>query len=403
LRDDAGRVVGVVAIGYDVTQEVLLRQAAQDANRAKDEFLAMLGHELRNPLSPIVTALQLLRLRDGERRELSIIDRQVGHLVRLVDDLLDISRITRGKVELRKRRLELVDPVLRGLEMAGPLIEQRRQRIDCRVEPEGLPVLGDPDRLAQIVSNLVTNACKYSEPGSRVTLIGERRAGRVALRVVDEGIGLPVEMLDRVFDLFVQQPQAIDRSKGGLGLGLAIVRSLVALHGGRVEAKSPGPGLGSEFIVELPVAPEAQNPEGGGDDDDDPGAAVRPRRRPPVSRGATRILVIDDNQDAAESIAELLGELGHEVAVAHDGPSALQRARQMKPNVCLVDIGLPVMDGYELAQRLRASGDLAPGARLIALTGYGRDADQRRSQEAGFDKHVVKPVRLDTLSKVLGN
>ncbi len=399
LRDDTGQVVGVVAVGHDVTQEVTLRHAAHAANRAKDEFLAMLGHELRNPLSPIVTALQLLRMRGIDLRELSIIDRQVGHLIRLVDDLLDISRITRGKIELRKGRLELVQPVLRGLEMAGPLIEQRRQQIDFRVPPEGLPVIADPDRLAQIVSNLVTNACKYSEPGSRVTLLGERRDDRVVLRVIDQGIGLPPEMLDRIFDLFVQEPQAIDRSKGGLGLGLAIVRSLVGLHGGTVYAKSAGPGRGSELVVELPLAAE----EGTAPDE---GAADLPRtpeRTPAPSPAAARVLVIDDNQDAAESIAELLGELGHQVVVAHDATSALRLASQLKPNVCLVDIGLPGMDGYELARRLRASGDLAPGARLVALTGYGRDPDRRRSLEAGFDKHVVKPVSLETLSKVVLN
>jgi CheY-like chemotaxis protein len=338
-------------------------------------------------------------MRGIDLRELSIIDRQVGHLIRLVDDLLDISRITRGKIELRKGRLELAQPVLRGLEMAAPLIEQRRQQIDFRVPPEGLPVIGDPDRLAQIVSNLVTNACKYSEPGSRVTLFGERRDERVVLRVFDQGIGLPPEMLDRIFDLFVQEPQAIDRSKGGLGLGLAIVRSLVGLHGGTVYGKSAGPGRGSELVVELPLAPE----EGIMPDE----SAVEPprtrERTPGPAPLAARVLVIDDNQDAAESIAELLGELGHQVVVAHDATSALRLARQLKPNVCLVDIGLPGMDGYELARQLRASGDLAAGARLVALTGYGRDPDRRLSFEAGFDNHVVKPVSLETLSQVMLN
>lgn len=395
LRDDSGAIVGVVGVGYDVTQEVVLRRAAQQASRAKDEFLAMLGHELRNPLSPILTALQLLRMRGGTTRELAIIERQVGHLIRLVDDLLDISRITRGKVELRRERLELAEVVVRGLETAGPLLEQRRQRVEFDVAPEGLPIDGDPDRLAQVVSNLLTNAAKYSEPGTVVRVVGERADDKVRLRVIDQGIGLAPELLGRVFELFVQQPQAPDRSKGGLGLGLAIVRSLVALHGGRVWAESEGPGKGSEFVVELPAAAPLES-----------GPCLerdsRPRRQAPVaSAQKNRILVVDDNVDAAESIAELLRDLGHETVVAHDGPSALEAARSLHPNFCLLDIGLPVMDGYELAQRLRASGDLPEGARIVALTGYGQDADRRRSAEAGFDTHLVKPISLDVLADVL--
>jgi CheY-like chemotaxis protein len=359
----------------------------------------MLGHELRNPLSPIITATQLMRMRGKDGHELDVIERQLAHLVRLVDDLLDISRITRGKIELRKEHLELASAVLRGVEMASPLLEQRRQELELQVPAEGLAVEGDPDRLGQIVSNLLTNAAKYSEPGSKIHVSAARAGGIVRLRVVDSGIGIPAEMLDRIFDSFVQQPQALDRSKGGLGLGLAIVRSLVELHGGAVRAHSDGPGRGAEFVVELPVAPGVDASESL-----PPRRLPTPMNLPPISdETRKRILVVDDNQDAAASIAELLMELGHEVRVAYDGPGALRLASTFKPNVCLLDIGLPLMDGYEVAQRLRQSEDLPVGVRMIAITGYGQDADRRRSREAGFNAHVVKPIDLDDLTKVVAH
>jgi signal transduction histidine kinase len=376
-----------------------LRRRAEEANRAKDEFLAMLGHELRNPLSPILTAVQLMKMRGHESHEVAVIERQVANLVRLVDDLLDISRITRGKVELRKQRLELAEVVVRGAEMASPLLEQRRQQLDLEVPPDGLLVDGDPDRLAQVVSNLLTNAAKYSEVGTTIHIKAERAGASASLQVRDEGVGIAPGMLNRIFDLFVQQPQSLDRSKGGLGLGLAIVRSLVELHGGHVSASSEGLGKGSEFTVELPLASP-------GEQRDEPpstrrGSSTRSRPRPePVK---DHILIVDDNVDGADSIAEFLRELGYEVATAHDGPAALSVARTFRPNICLIDIGLPVMDGYELARRLRASQELPEGARIIALTGYGREGDRRRSSEAGFDAHLVKPVSLDVLTRTVVN
>jgi CheY-like chemotaxis protein/two-component sensor histidine kinase len=376
-----------------------LRRRAEEANRAKDEFLAMLGHELRNPLSPILTAVQLMKMRGHESHEVAVIERQVANLVRLVDDLLDISRITRGKVELRKQRLELAEVVVRGAEMASPLLEQRRQQLDLEVPPDGLLVDGDPDRLAQVVSNLLTNAAKYSEVGTTIHIKAERAGASASLQVRDEGVGIAPGMLNRIFDLFVQQPQSLDRSKGGLGLGLAIVRSLVELHGGHVSASSEGLGKGSEFTVELPLASP-------GEQRDDPpstrrGSSTRSRPRPePVK---DHVLIVDDNVDGADSIAEFLRELGYEVATAHDGPAALSVARTFRPNICLIDIGLPVMDGYELARRLRASQELPEGARIIALTGYGREGDRRRSSEAGFDAHLVKPVSLDVLTRTVVN
>jgi signal transduction histidine kinase len=382
-----------------VGSQITLARAREAATRSKDEFLAMLGHELRNPLSPILTAVQLMRMRGGPGRELEIIDRQVRHLVRLVDDLLDISRITRGKIELRRERVEVAVVALRGLETASPLLEQRRQALDFQVPPEGLEVDGDPDRLAQVVANLITNASKYSEPGTKIVVAAERSGSDVRLRVVDHGIGIAPELLGPIFDMFFQQAQALDRSKGGLGLGLTIVRSLVELHGGTVKASSEGPGRGSEFIVTLPLAtPIGVAPAVG---------VGQPAIPLPVDAIATpdgrRILIVDDNDDAALSIAELLAELGHEVRVAHDGPSALDMARRFRPEVCLLDIGLPVMDGYELARRLRESRALPEGARIIAVTGYGQDADRRRSREAGFSAHVVKPVDLEVLTHVVAN
>jgi signal transduction histidine kinase len=372
-------------------------EKAVAAARSKDEFLALLGHELRNPLSPIVTAMQLMRMRGKEEPELGIIQRQVSHLVRLVDDLLDISRITRGKIELRRQPVELLSVVLRGLELASPLFEQRRQEVELLVPGSGLLVQGDADRLAQVVANLLTNAGKYSEPGTKIRVQGERSGQLVRLTVRDQGIGIAPEMLGRIFDTFVQQPQSLDRSTGGLGLGLAIVSSLVALHGGTVEARSAGPGHGSEFVIDLPLARGVEQKS----------SSVGPSA-PPSSRGAAapaagkRILVVDDNQDAAETVAEVLGHLGYEVQVARDGPGALEVARTFKPNVCLLDIGLPVMDGYELARRLREF-DLPDDLRIIAVTGYGQDADRRRSKEAGFNAHLVKPVNLDTLTNAVSH
>jgi signal transduction histidine kinase len=416
---EEGGVDGVLACGVEVTEQVVARhkieeqaqqlaqakREAEKANLAKDEFLAMLGHEMRNPLAPILTSLQLMRMRGSASREQAIIERQVDHLVRLVDDLLDISRITRGKIDLKRERRELIEAVLGGVETASPLLEARQQQVDVQVAPEGLAVVGDLDRLSQVVSNLLSNAAKYSEPRTTIRVIADQIGPSVRLRVKDEGVGIAPDMLAHIFDPFVQQPQSLERSKGGLGLGLAIVRSLVEMHGGSVSAVSDGVGTGSEFIVELPLAPGAE--DGVGDSEGD-GPAV-PRATAP-GRGVgrptgrkTRILVVDDNIDAAESLADILRELGYEVATAHDGPSALHVAKTFRPNVCLLDIGLPVMDGYELAQHLRRSHDLPDGARIVAITGYGQETDRQRATAAGFNAHLVKPLNLDALTRTLRN
>lgn len=365
------------------------RADAELANRSKDEFLAMLGHELRNPLAPILTALALIRMRAGQwpERELAVIERQVKHLVRLVDDLLDVSRITRGRVELKLERLALADVVARAVEMSLPLVEQRAQGLDVDVPPE-LAVRGDAVRLAQVVANLLNNAAKYSEKGGRIAVTGARVGDRVELRVRDRGIGIAPEMLPRVFDLFAQESQAIDRAAGGLGLGLAIVKSLVALHGGDVSAASDGAGQGSEFCVRLPALDQAAAPSAA----PAPGSDGPPR--------PARVLVVDDNEDAADLLVDALAAMGHDVRKAHDGPTALVAAAAHRPTIALLDIGLPVMDGYELGRRLRAMEGFED-VRLVAVTGYGQAADRQRSMEAGFDAHLVKPVDLEALGALI--
>ena len=389
--DAESRVDGIAVVAFDVTALASARKSAEDANRAKDEFLAMLGHELRNPLAPILTALQLLRLRGVQagERERTIIERQVRHLVGLVDDLLDISRITRGKIRLSPVPIELSDAVAKGIELASPLLEQHQHDLSVEVPTEGLGVLADPDRLAQVVSNLLTNAAKYTPPGGRIRISAGLEDDEVLLRVRDSGIGIDSTMLPRVFELFTQDGQDIDRAQGGLGLGLAIVRSLVSLHGGSVEAHSEGRNRGSEFLVRLPylrVAAGAAKAD----------ANVLPRSAP----SGVRVLVVDDNEDAAFMLSEALAHAGHQTEIAHDGLAALELAERVKPDVALLDIGLPVMDGFELARQLRSNRDLET-MRLIAVTGYGQEHDRQRTQAAGFDAHLVKPVDVDEVSQLI--
>jgi PAS domain S-box-containing protein len=397
MRDAQGSVAAVLVVAFDVTDEVnareqmaRLRTEAERANRSKDEFLAVLGHELRNPLAPILTALHLMRLRgvDKAEKERTVIERQAHHLVRLVDDLLDVSRITRGKVALRKQRIELGRIVAKAIEMASPLLEQRQHELIVEVEARGLLVDADPERMAQVISNLLANAAKYTEKGGRITVAAASTPAGVTIRVSDTGIGIAPEMIPRVFDMFVQERQALDRSQGGLGLGLTIVRSLVALHGGAVEARSEGRNKGAEFTIHLPSSAEREEPAAG------PGEAAAL-----ATDGRTRrILVVDDNEDAADMLAGFLQEMGHTTRIARDGPEALKMVAEFAPDLALLDIGLPVMDGYELARRLRE------GARrigLVAVTGYGQKNDRKRSQAAGFDAHLVKPVSVERLASLI--
>ncbi len=389
--DPDGRVDGIVVVGFEVTELANARQAAEDANRAKDEFLAMLGHELRNPLAPILTALQLLRLRGvtaGER-ERTIIERQVRHLVGLVDDLLDVSRITRGKVRLNLAPIEVHEVIAKAIELASPLIEQHQHDLGVDVPRTGLGVMADPGRLAQVVGNLLTNAAKYTPPSGRIRVSAAVEGSEVVVRVRDSGMGIDPEMLPRVFELFTQDRQALDRAQGGLGLGLAIVRSIVALHGGAVAARSEGRGRGSEFVVRLPrveVSPSAAQTEGSG--------ALQ------TSPSGLRVLVVDDNDDAATLLAEALAQAGHRTVTAADGPAALTAASEFLPDVALLDLGLPVMDGFELARQFRSTPALRR-TRLVAVTGYGQEHDRQRSAAAGFDAHLVKPVDLDHMSHLV--
>ena len=389
LFDDAAQVTGIAIVAFDVTELTNARRDAEAANRAKDEFLAMLGHELRNPLAPILTALQLMRLRNesGAQRERTVIERQVNHMVSLVDDLLDVSRITRGKVQLRRERIDLADIVAKAIEMTSPAIESRRHTLTVDV-PRGLIVDGDAARLAQVTANLLTNAAKYTDPGGQIAVSGSSKDSQAVLTVIDTGRGIAPDMLPRIFDLFAQERQEIDRSDGGLGLGLAIVKSLMRAHGGTVDAHSEGKNRGARFSIRMPLA--ARAPEAPGI----ASAAAPPQVSPAVP--GLRILVVDDNADAARLLSDSLQALGHCADVAFDGPSALETAPAFHPDVVLLDLGLPVMDGFEVAQRLKA----LPGWRgleIVAITGYGQDIDRRRTRESGFDEHMVKPVRLDAL------
>ncbi|MGC4082567.1 MAG: response regulator [Vicinamibacterales bacterium] len=362
---------------------------AEEANRAKDQFLAMLGHELRNPLSPIVTALALLKMRGTDwTREHAVIERQVNHMSRLVNDLLDMSRITRGTLDLRREPLDLADVITRATEMAAPRLEERRHTLSIDV-PAGLRVVGDEVRLAQVFSNLLANAATYTPEGGAVSVKAERRGSEIAVEVSDTGRGITPDIAERIFDLFVQGPRTIDRREGGLGLGLAIARSLVEQHDGRIEARSPGAGLGSTFTVFLPASViEIEKPDI---------AAHAPIR----ADHALQILVVDDNADAAEMLATFLEGSGHDVRTAGDGPAALAALDVRDADVVVLDIGLPVMDGYELARRIRERAGAVPT--LIAVTGYGQVEDAERSRAAGIDHHLVKPVDTDALLTLLAS
>ncbi|HEX6703242.1 MAG TPA: ATP-binding protein [Albitalea sp.] len=365
------------------------RSQAESANRAKDEFLAMLGHELRNPLAPIVTALHLMARRGSEETatERRIIERQVAHVLRLVDDLLDVSRIARGKIQIEREQVDMKSVVERALELTQPALERRVRPVEVDLPDGPVFVAGDPVRLAQVLSNLLTNAAKFTPPDGRIRLALARDADAVEVVVEDEGNGIAPELLTRVFDLFTQGEQGIDRHSGGLGLGLAIVKTLVLLHGGTVRADSDGPGCGSRFTVRLPAATELPRREVG------PQPAPFPLHR----RG--RVLLVDDNADAAEMLGELLRDAGLDVCIAADGPAALAALDSFSPDLALLDIGLPGMDGYELAGRLRADARVQ-GLRIVALTGYGREPDRARALATHFDEHLVKPVAAQHLFEV---
>jgi signal transduction histidine kinase len=372
-------------------------EALRDADRRKDEFLAMLAHELRNPLAPLRNALRMLRLQRGSDAEVQrlaeLMDRQVNHLVCLVDDLLDLNRVSRGKLELRKGPVDLAGVLERCLERVRPQLEERQHVLAVATPEQPLPLEADPARLEQVFTNLLSNAGKYTPLGGHIGLSAAREGSEAVVRVRDNGIGIQPELLGRVFEMFQQADRVPGRVSEGLGLGLALVRRLVELHGGTVAAFSDGPGTGSEFVVRLPLA-EQTKPALPRDTDRQP-AGAGPARRP------LRVLVVDDNVDGARSLAMLLGVLGHEVRIGHDGPQALEAAACFRPEVVLLDIGLPRgMDGYEVARRLRAQPGLEQTL-LVALTGYGGEEDRARAGQAGFSAHFVKPVDLDVLCQFL--
>jgi signal transduction histidine kinase/CheY-like chemotaxis protein len=368
-------------------------EALREADRRKDEFLAILGHELRNPLSPILTALTVMRQVMPESPLLQqvrgTIERQVGQMARLVDDLLDVSRITRGKFQLQKGRVELRAILERAAETARPLLDSRKHDLTLSLPSGPVWLEADPARLEQVVANLLNNAAKYTDPGGHVWLTAEHHPHEAVVRVRDTGVGIAPGMLPRVFELFSQEDRSLDRAAGGLGIGLTLVKRLVELHGGTVEAASAGLGRGSEFTVRLPVLAALTSP---------PSANVETTRPHPPS---LRVLLVDDMADAADMLGLLLRMWGHEVHVAYAGPPALEAARTFRPDVVLLDIGLPDgMDGYELARRLcEGAGGKKP--LLVAMTGYGQEADRQRAAAAGFDHHLVKPIHPDSLEELL--
>jgi PAS domain S-box-containing protein len=401
LRDGDAQTTGYLYVIRDITERVLadraLAQTAaalKDADRKKDEFLATLAHELRNPLAPIRNALHIMELSpEAEVKESarSIIERQLAQLVHLVDDLLDVSRISQGKVELRKELTDVVAAVQDAVETSRPMIDAGQHELTLVMPPpRTLFVEADATRLCQIVSNLLNNAAKYTPDHGRVTLTVERQDGFAVITVQDSGVGIPVPLLPRVFDMFAQVDRSMERSQGGLGIGLALVRQLVDMHGGKVEAHSRGPGTGSKFTVRLPVS-SAQSPA-------EPG--IDTHRLQAGDDKGIRVLVVDDNVDSANTMAQFLGILGYETQTAHDGLAAVSAAASFRPEVVLLDIGLPHIDGHEVARRIRR----APGGQemlLIALSGWGQAEDRKKSKEAGFDRHFVKPVELSALMEVV--
>jgi len=391
-----GTVLGAGAVVTDIDDLKRLEQALKDADLRKDQFLAMLAHELRNPLAPISNATQIMRLEGPNGRNfqwsIDVIEDQIKHMTRMVDDLLDVSRITRGKVVVQKELIELAEVVQLAVEASRPLIQDYHHELTVTLPPESVILDVDPPRMAQVLSNLLNNAAKYTDEGGQIALTAQQIDNQVIIRVRDNGIGISPKLLPEVFDLFTQVDQTLSRSRGGLGIGLTLVQSLVELHDGRVTAHSDGLGLGSEFEVRLPL------PLRDGAVPHDSNAAVNERVVGPLPR--RRVLIVDDNRDNASSLGLLLEALGQEVYTAHDGPTALELLRKHHPEVVLLDIGLPGMDGYEVARQCRRDSGLDQLI-LVAMTGYGKEEDRRRSQEAGFNAHFVKPVSLDDLQLLL--
>ncbi|MEJ5992082.1 ATP-binding protein [Ramlibacter sp. PS3R-8] len=393
LRDAAGRVDGIFVQGHDVTEQHRSREALRQADRQKDEFLATLAHELRNPLAPIRSATYLLRSpaapAEARNRATEILARQVDHMARLLDDLMDISRITQRRLVLKRERLTVAAAVESALEAGRPLLEAKRHRLQTNVVDPDACLDADPLRLTQVLSNLLNNASKYTDPGGRIAVDARQSGDSIVFTVSDTGIGLSESAIRTMFTMFAQEQTALERSEGGLGIGLALAKGLVELHGGRISASSEGPGLGSRFVVELPAAPApvaatAASPAAAS-------AAARPRT----------VLLADDNSDAAEALAELLRLEGHVVHTAAHGLQAAEMAVALRPDVIVLDIGMPGLNGYEVAQRIRAQ---AWGAKplLVAATGWGQEGDRQKATAAGFDRHLTKPFDPQRLVDLVG-
>jgi CheY-like chemotaxis protein len=398
LTDERGRLEAFGTVSQDVTErrrmEDDLRKLAADLSRAdrqKNEFLATLAHELRNPLAPLANTLEILKRAGGDeetmRQALDTMDRQLGQMVRLVDDLLDLSRITHDRLELRKGRVELGALIAQVVEAGRPLAEAAGHQVEVIGARQPIHLHADPVRLAQVFGNLLNNSYKYTNPGGRVTVAVQREGSEAVVSITDTGEGIPAEKLSSIFEMFTQVERSLERSRGGLGIGLTLVRRLVQLHGGTVEARSAGEGQGSQFMVRLPIA-----------------AGVEVVARPPAAVEETiqgrHILVVDDNVDAAASLATLLELNGHQAHTAHDGAAALAAAELHRPEIVLLDLGLPVLDGYEVCRRLREQ----PWGRemlVIALTGWGQEEDRQRTRQAGFDGHLVKPVEYAALAAAM--
>lgn len=390
--------LGVCLVLVDVSErrhyEELQRtqMALREADRRKDEFLATLAHELRNPLAPMRNAVEILRAQCAANAELDwpvgILDRQVELMARLLEDLLDVSRISRNRLELRTERVDLAAVVEAALETSRPLIAAGRHELTMAMPAEPISLDADPQRLAQVFANLLNNAAKFTEQGGSIRLAVERDADQVVVTVADTGIGISADMLPHIFEIFSQENPTEARSQGGLGVGLSLVKGLVALHGGSVEVHSEGAAKGTSFVVRLPVAV---------------GATVRRREAArPEAPSRRRVLVVDDNHDSADSLAALLKILGHEVTTAYDGAQAVETAAELRPEVVLLDIGMPVLDGFEACRRIREQ-PWGRGMHLIALTGWGQEEDRRRSRDAGFDSHLVKPVDADDLIRAVAS
>ncbi len=393
IRDAAGVPQGIVAVSADITERQRLEEALKDADRRKDEFLAILAHELRNPLAPIRNVLQIMRLKMPQDPELlwarDVIGRQVDQLTRLVDDLLDVSRISRGKIKLQIAPVDLATVIAGAVETSRPVIDARLHRLVLQLPERPIWVQGDMVRLTQVIANLLNNAAKYQDVGGHIGVTLERAKGEAVIRVKDKGFGIAPELLPAVFDMFAQVERPLGTTQDGLGIGLSLARNLVEMHGGTIHVTSGSEG--SEFVVRMPcMAGEPRSKRASTD-----GAAPQP-----VTPGL-RVLVVDDNTDAAESLAILLQQAGHQVSVAHDGPTALAIVSRERPRVVLLDIGLPGMDGYEVCRQMRRNG--LEESLIVALTGYGQEEDKLKSKEAGFDGHLVKPGDPNELMKLVAS